>query len=479
MQRLCVTVTAPTTAELRQRRDATADADMVELRLDTVRDPDVAGALLGRRLPAIVTCRPKWEGGCFAGSEEERKRLLSEALACGAEYVDVESTAGFEDLVTQAGRRVVLSFHDFAGVPRDLETRLRIMRGTGAQVVKVAVKTQKLSDVLSLRALSAGGDDMVVIGMGEPGVVTRVLPSRFHSAWTYAGELAGVGQLAPEVMLREFRVRDIGPQTAVYGVVGFPVAHSVSPAMHNAAFGQLGVDAVYLPLAAADVDDFVSFARAFGLHGASVTIPFKVSLAGRVDEVSADARRIGAINTIRTSDGRWIGDNSDPAGFLDPLAGYRLAGVRAAILGAGGAARSVAVALGSSGSRVSVHARNAERAAEVAALARGSVGPWPPPTGSWELLVNCTSIGMHPHTQETPLRPENLAGGTVYDLVYNPQRTRLLCDAERAGCRTIGGLDMLVAQASQQVSWWTGVRPPIGTMREAALRKLANFGGAL
>jgi 3-dehydroquinate dehydratase/shikimate dehydrogenase len=453
---------------------------MVELRLDTVHDPDAAGALLGRRIPAIVTCRPTWEGGCFTGSEEERKRLLSDALACGAEYIDVESSAGFGDLVIQTGgRRVVLSFHDFTGIPLDLDARLRAMRSTGAQVVKLAVKTRRLDDAIRLRALGTGGDDLVVIGMGEPGLVTRVLPSRFHSAWTYAGDLAGVGQLTSDAMLREFRVRDIGPETALYGLVGSPVAHSVSPAMHNAAFRQIGLDAVYLPLAATDVEDFVTFARAFALQGASVTIPFKVSLAGRVDEVSADARRIGAINTIRTSNGRWIGDNSDLTGFLDPLSGHRLEGARAAILGAGGAARSVAVALGSSGARVSIHARNRERAAHVAALVHGSVGQWPPPLGSWDLLVNCTPVGMYPHVHETPLPAESLGGGTVYDLVYNPQRTRLLCDAERAGCPTIGGLDMLVAQARQQVSSWTGVRPPVGVMQEAALRKLADFGGAL
>ena len=479
-QRLCVTVTAPTTAELRRRRDAASDADLVELRLDSVRDPDVAGALADRHRPVIVTCRPVWEGGSFAGSEDERQRLLAEALTSGAEYVDLEAGAGFDQLIASTGgRRIVLSAHDFDGIPPDLEARIRAMRATGAEVVKVAVQTRRLSDCVTLRdvALRVGDrEGLVLIGMGDHGVVTRVLPSRFRSMWTYAGRLAGVGQLTPETLLNELRFRDLGPATAVYGVVGSPVSHSVSPAMHNAAFRAARVDAIYLPLPAADADDFVTFARAFGVSGASVTIPYKVALARRVDETSDLAARIGAINTIRVDGGRWMGDNSDVHGFLDPLR-ERLpfTGLRASLLGAGGAARGVAIALASNGAAVSVHARNPRRAADVAALVSGSVGAWPPQPGGWDVLVNCTPVGMYPDVDETPLEADRLTPGIVYDLVYNPQATRLLREAEAAGCRTIGGLEMLVGQARQQFEWWTGVCPPAGVMREAATRRLSDY----
>ncbi len=479
-QRLCVTVTAPTMAQLRRRRDEVVDADLVELRLDSVRDPDVRAALADRRRPVIVTCRPTWEGGSFSGSEEERKRLLGEALSAGAEYVDVEVRAGFDDLVASTGgRRIVLSAHDFDGMPQDLDARIRAMQATGAQIVKVAVKTGKLSDCVMLRDIGsrAGNlEGLVLIGMGDHGIVTRVLPSRFQSAWTYAGALSGVGQLAPETLLQEYRYRDLGPSTAVYGVVGSPVSHSVSPAMHNAAFRAAGLDAVYLPLPAVDVDDFEVFARAFGVKGASVTIPYKVALIDRVDERSEIAGRIGAINTIRVENGRWLGDNSDISGFVDPLREeLPLTGRRASVLGAGGAARSVALALASHGATVSVHARNSRRAADVATLVCGSVGPWPPERGSWDVLVNCTPVGMFPNVDETPLAADRLAPGLVYDLVYNPAETTLLRDARRAGCRTIGGLDMLVGQARQQFEWWTGVRPSAAVMRDAAVRQLSQF----
>ncbi len=213
-----------------------------------------------------------------------------------------------------------------------------------------------------------------------------------------------------------------------------------------------------------------------GLKGASVTTPFKVDLCERVDELCATARRIGALNTIALTDGRWLGENTDVAGFLAPLGDRSaLGGIRASILGAGGSARSVAFALLTAGAHVRLHARDAEKAAHVAGLVGGSTGPWPPEPGSWDLLVNCTPVGMHPHEHETAMPPERLTGSTVYDLVYNPPRTRLLADAERAGCRAIGGLSMLVAQAQEQLAWWTGTRPSADVLGRAAAEALAEF----
>jgi len=478
---LCVTVTAATTADLRRERDSVSDADLIELRLDSVNDPNVAGALAGRRRPVIVTCRPVWEGGEFTGSEEERHRILGEALALGADYVDVEWRAGFDDLISlTGGRRIVLSMHDYASMPGDLGESARAMRATGAEIIKIAGTANSLSDCVRLFDFGAtqgkqGG--MVLIAMGEQGLASRVLAGRFESTWTYAGAISSVGQLGAATMLEEYRFRSVTESTDVYGVVGSPVAHSVSPAMHNAAFRAARLDAVYLPLRAVDVDDFEAFARAIGLKGASVTIPFKVALYEHVDEAYAVARRIGAINTIRIVNGRWLGGNTDASGFLRPLQDryVPLRGMRAAILGAGGGARAVAIALASSGVDVRVHARDRARAEQVAMIVSGGAGPWPPEPGSWDLLVNCTPIGMYPDPDRTPVEAEALTGRLVYDLVYNPKTTRLLREAEAAGCQTIGGLEMLVAQADEQFQWWTDVRPPAGVMRAAAERRLAEF----
>jgi shikimate dehydrogenase/3-dehydroquinate dehydratase type I len=477
---LCVTVTAATTAELRQKRDAIVDADLIELRLDSVSDPNVAGALAGRRRPVIVTCRPTWEGGSFKGSEEERRRILTDALALGAEYVDLEWRAKFHDLIAQAGgRRIVLSTHDFHGMPMDLIARVHAMRSTGAEVLKIAATLTCLCDaipLLDLGAQSGRHSAVALIGMGDYGLMTRVLAGRFGSIWTYAGSVKEVGQLTAQSLLKDYHFRSLTHSTAVYGIVGGSVAHSVSPSIHNAAFRAAHLDAVYVPFPAVSADDFVTFGRALGISGASVTIPLKVSLFDRVDEVYSVARRIGAINTIRVADRRWVGGNTDASGFLQPLQErISVQGLRAAVLGAGGAARAVTEALASSGCTVRLHARHRAQAEDVAVLTSAEVGAWPPEPGSWDLLINCTPVGMYPRVDDTPLAAEHLTGRYVYDLVYNPSTTRLLREAAAAGCQTIGGLEMLVAQAHEQFQWWTGTRPPHGVMREAALRRLAEF----
>jgi 3-dehydroquinate dehydratase/shikimate dehydrogenase len=479
---VCVTITGSTTAELRRRRDDVSGADMVELRLDTVSDPDVAGALEGRRLPAIVTCRPEWEGGCFQGAEETRRALLREALDRGAEFVDVEWRAGFDDLLRDStGRRIVLSMHDFEGVPADLGERAAAMRATGAEVVKLAVRTSRLSDCLPLLDLGVriGPAGAVLIGMGECGLSTRVLPGRFGSRWTYAGLEHHVGQVTPGELMNLYRARCITPATRLYGLVGKPVSHSVSPAMHNAAFDATNLDAVYLPLPAADADDFVTFARALGLRGASVTIPYKVALKQRVDEVDEVADRAGAVNTIRAVDGRWLGRNTDAAAFMRPLRDrLPLADARVSVLGAGGSARAVLTALAATGARVAVHARDRARAEAVAQPAGARAAELPLEPYSWDLLVNCTPVGMYPNVDATPVERPALSGAPgrlVYDLVYNPNPTRLLREAAAAGCATIDGLEMLVAQAVEQFEWWTGVKAPAAVMRQAAVTRLAEF----
>jgi 3-dehydroquinate dehydratase / shikimate dehydrogenase len=475
--RLCATVTAATMGELRARRDAVRDADLVELRLDGVRDPSAAGALAGRRGPVIITCRPTWEGGRFDGAEEDRLALLAEAWHLGAEYVDVEWAAETGPLLERSGgKRVVLSTHDHVGVPPDLEARVAAMRATGAEALKVAVHAARLTDQLALLPLAKrSGVPMALVAMGEAGAASRLLPGRFGSCWTYAGD-AAPGQMTLTRMLDEFGVRRVGQRTAIFGVVGRPVRHSVSPAMHNAAFRAADVDALYLPLAAESLEDFLAFADAIGIEGASITAPFKRAAFDAVDEADAVSRRVQSVNTLRRSGRRWIGCNTDVDGFLASLVRrIPLPGLRAAILGSGGSARGVAVALTSAGARVSIHARRAEQAAEVAAACGGDVGSWPPEPGSWDLLVNTTPVGTYPLVDDSPLPASLLEGRLVYDLVYNPAETRLLREAASAGCQVLGGLEMLVAQAQAQFEWWTGVRPPGQVMRAAAEARLHDM----
>ena len=478
---LCATVTGETTAELRARRDkaSTIGADLVELRLDTVRNLDLEGALADRTRPVIVTCRPTWEGGWFTGSEDERHGILRRALRLGADWVDLEWRGGFEALIAERnGRNIVLSMHDFDGTPDDLEERYRAMRGTGAAVVKLAVLSRSAGDVLRLLRLGRArrGERLVLVGMGSAGIPTRLLPAHFGSCWTYAGEGVAPGQLGLSEMVHRYRFKHTSASTVVYGVAGAPIGHSLSPPMHNAGFDAAGLDAVYVPFEATGVDSLMALADALGVAGLSVTAPLKESMLDHLRHVDALGRQVGAVNTVRADHNGWVGLNTDVPGFLAPLDAHgNLSGVRSTILGAGGAARAVAVALASRGARVTVCARRPERAAVVTRLAGGTVGAWPPRPGSWDLLANTTPIGTAPGVAATPLPAAALRGGkTVYDLVYNPGRTRLLREAAAAGCETIGGLDMLVAQAVRQFEWWCRTHPSAEQFRTAALAALGE-----
>jgi 3-dehydroquinate dehydratase/shikimate dehydrogenase len=309
--------------------------------------------------------------------------------------------------------------------------------------------------------------------MGDAGLPSRILAARLCSYWTYAGDALAPGQIPAARMLDEFRFRDVLSTTDIYGVVGNNVMHSMSPAMHNAAFAAADLDAVYVPLAAADFDDFLTFARAMKIRGVSVTIPFKLDAMRAADESDALTRAVGAANTLRRTDSGWEAANMDVQGFLDPLDvafPHPLKGVRAAVMGAGGAARAVVVALISRGARVTVHARRLEQAVEVADACDADAGAWPPPAGSWDLLVNCTPAGGPRARHESPLPGGPFDGRLVYDLTYGSEETPLLREAREAGCPTLDGLPMLVAQAERQFEWWTGQKPRPGVMRDAVRR---------
>ncbi len=283
------------------------------------------------------------------------------------------------------------------------------------------------------------------------------------------------------------------------GLLGYPLGHSVSPAMHNAAFQALGLDGRYdaLPTPPERLAEIVAGLRAAGYRGFNVTIPHKQAVMALLDELSDAAQAIGAVNTIvvqrfgKSLPGQMgtddlpnrptvlRGDNTDWLGFLHPLdaRGFDLAGKSALLLGAGGSARAVVYALVQRGlAHLCIWARNPQRAAALAAHAQ-SLSPTLTINHSQftinhspDLIINTTPLGMWPHVDASPW-PADLpipAGALVYDLVYRPERTRFLQQAEAAGCATQGGLEMLVVQGAAAFELWTGRQPPLKVMMAAA-----------
>lgn len=535
---LCVSITAAAPPLAEQARRAIADgADLVELRVDCIEDVPAIADFLRRpdRPPAVLTVRSVAQGGRFDGTDAERIALLEQLGLLLPGYVDVElelwrrsanlrqkvrlvcdtepeSVASAGDqfttrahqgrpasipaaaaLRTQRPRnRLVLSHHDWRGTPVDLEAVLQAVCATPGSIGKAAFTAQDATDGLRvLAALAAqapspaGG--LIAISMGTAGIASRILARKFGAFLSFAAAPAGEqaaapGQLTAVQMQRLYRWREIDSATRVYGVVGWPVAHSRSPHVHNAAMRAAAVNGVYVPLPVRpQYERFCEFMNHVQVHpeldisGLSVTIPHKEHarrwLHDTGGSITAAADRAGAVNTLtRTADG-WQGENTDGRGALAALlqrAG--LATVRdlpIAILGAGGAARGLISTLVAAGGRVTIFNRTSERARELAAAFNCAARPWSERgEHGARLLVNCTALGMTPREDESPLPAAAHRGDViVFDTVYSPPQTRLLREAATAGCLTISGVDMFLAQAAEQFSIWHGLPPPTGVMQ--------------
>ena len=265
-------------------------------------------------------------------------------------------------------------------------------------------------------------------------------------------------------------------------VIGDPVDHSLSPPIHNAAFRALDLDWIYVafPVAAGDGASAVAAMRALSLQGLSVTMPHKADVAAAVDRVSVTAERLGAVNTVAWRSGALVGENTDGDGFLDALRldeGFEPEGRRCLVVGAGGAARAVVLALGNAGAaEVVVVNRSADRAAVAAALSpAGRVGV-PADAGEADLVVNATPVGMG--DGGLAVDAAHLGSGQlVVDLVYRPAITPLIDAARAAGAVATNGLGMLIHQAAHAFRLWTGEDPPLEAMSAAALSALTSADG--
>jgi len=271
--------------------------------------------------------------------------------------------------------------------------------------------------------------------------------------------------------------------TRVAGVIGQPIRHSLSPVLYNAAFRALELDWAFVAFEVAEGEGAgaVDAARVLGLDGLAVTMPHKAAVIPALDRLSPTAAALGSVNVIVREGSELVGDSTDGAGFLDALhadEGFEPAGRRCAVVGGGGAARAVVRALAEAGATevVVINRVAALEAAGVETATFARRGEWPPRTEDRDLVVNATPLGTRgARVGETPATVERLRGARIaYDLVYNPARTRFIKESETAGCETLGGLPMLVAQAAVQFELWTEAAAPFEVMRDAAERQLLD-----
>ena len=481
---LVIQVLACDTTDAMRRAYLTADprADVVEFRLDLVRDLDLDRLLALRGKPKLVTVRSRQHGG--GARPAEREPLLRRALQAGVEYVDLEFGDQDQVLVKARGRaRRILSYHDFNGTPADLQALHREMRQSAAEsLLKIVTFADAASDVLRMRDLlrSAGPGTLIAFCMGGKGIPSRILAPLWGSAAIYAPARGATdsapGQIPLDDLFDLYRFDRIGPGTRLLGVLGFPIGHSLSPRVHNAALGALDLDYRYLPLEARTMAEFLPLLSELRLCGLSVTLPHKETILPHLDVLDGTARRIGAVNTVIKIWNRLEGFNTDVEAAVAPLRSrLTLQGMRVAVMGAGGAARALVHGLVAEGARVTLFNRTPSRARDLARALTVRHLPWARLRGFVaDLLINATSVGLSPDVDRTPIPGTWIAAPVVYDISYNPPETRLLREARARGLEVIDGLEMFVAQAAAQFELFTGRRAPLDVMRRAALAGLPS-----
>jgi 3-dehydroquinate dehydratase/shikimate dehydrogenase len=470
------------------RQAKAAGADLVEVRLDLClrdggRASDLIGAIPSLALPAIVTIRHACETGAWSGPEDARLALYAQAIFAGARWIDIElqrwPIAAAMGWGSVAAGKLILSYHDFTGPGADPAGKIAAMRAARADICKVAVTARDAADLDGVRRLIDGHGPVAAMAMGEHGLPSRLLAGVWGSALVFArlpGDAGSApGQPTTDDLLGMCRLRAQSPATAVYGVIGSPIAHSLSPLIHNLAFAHHGLDAVYAPFR---VEDAPAFWDACGgwIRGLSITIPHKQALQVRMDDLEPLCDLVGAMNTIYRRDDRLTGANTDADAIrrCGERAIGELNGRRVLVLGAGGAGRAAVFALTAAGAQVALANRTQARADELAREVGCRAVPWASVASEpFDLLVNMTAVGLKAPA-ETPWQHPFPTGCGVFDSVYNPLETRMIRDATAAGCRTVLGLDMFIDQACAQFRRWTGLEAPAEGMRAACLQRLGG-----
>ena len=453
-------------------------ADLCELRADYLTEPDLAKILASKPLPVLVTVRPKWEGGEYEGDESIRLGMLEDACLHGADYVDVEFRA-YKDF-NRRQAKLVVSYHDFEKTPEDLDVTAKKIAALDPFLVKVACLPKGTADLIRLLTLQKTfPSPIAVIAMGEFGEPLRVLYHRYGGWLTFVSLKAGLesapGQVTVEEMVRLYQGKTIDEATEVYGVIGNPVAHSKSPVVFNDVFKHLGMNARYVKIKMDDPARLRDLVAAMELRGLSVTIPHKQAVLALVDEADEIARGIGAANTLTAREGLLSASNTDVLAAMEAVKdaavkkwSHGIYGMRALVLGAGGVSRAIAWGLKREAARVVIANRTFDRGKALAEELGVDFVRWENLLDARaQIVVNGTSVGMTPKTEESPVEPSFFKKDMVaMDTVYTPRNTKFLRDARSVGATAIDGVEMFLRQANHQFKLWKGRPIPTEILKE-------------
>ncbi len=516
--KVAVPIAARTPEQAHQQVQAAqaAGADLLELRVDYLEHltTELVTSLIaeikgsgGKPPPLIVTCRDKQQGGAMDYPARLRVDVLVAALKAGAEFIDFEydnfhlsDNQGRLRLALSQSRkgRLILSAHNFEtrfeNIGKLYRTISNACLGAIPKLIYVANHINDCFDALDL--LHQTSAERIIFCMGEAGLISRILVKKLGGFVTFASldeeNATAPGQLTIKQLKTLYRYDAIQADTQLFGVIANPVGHSLSPAIHNACFVDKGLNCLYLPLLVEggqqEFDSFVNHTllrKWLNFGGFSVTIPHKESalayVRARRGSVEPLAARIGAANTLLVGpDGKLIACNTDYAGALDAIAREakisraKLKGLPVALVGAGGVARALVAGLSDAGADVTIYNRTLERAEKLAAEFGCKFAPLDDVRNvDAKLLINCTSIGMHPNVEAAPVPVESLKRTmAVFDTVYNPAETLLLREAQKKKAKTIDGVAMFVNQAMAQFKLFTHQDANPDLMRKVVLENM-------
>lgn len=498
-KKICVSIFADSFQELTEKiAVAAVQADIIELRLDKLKKFDLTDIRLlsDRGKPLILTYRSRKEGGEAPDNEAERiefwQKLIPNLNRNIKFLIDTEADIAHR-IVLPEGMKKIASYHDLTGTPEKLDLIYDELTAAG-DIAKLVTTAHDAADTVPLWHLleraKQSGRSFIPIAMGEPGKMTRLLAPALGSLMTYGSEGGNVtasGQFSAADMKDVYRVNALNSKTKVFGVIAGDTSYSMSPYIHNAAFAERGLDCVFVPLQVSRLNTFIEQmvkpnTREVDLNfaGFAVTNPHKQLIMDHLENIDETAKKIGAVNTVYFRNGMLCGTNTDAAGFIGPLLiKYgSLTNSRIGIIGAGGAARACVYELVKNGADVTVFARDLGKAAELAETFGQKASIYEKNAVSlfagFDIIVNTTPLGTRGELENETAATSDMLSDVklVYDLVYTPQRTVLLAEAEKAGAQTLGGLEMLITQGALQFELWTNTEAPIQTMTSAALTRL-------
>ena len=475
---ICLTLSGPTLSNnLNQVKENRSFVDILELRLDLLSPEEQKKASQFPSLvdlPVILTCRRVADGGKCSLTERSRRSLIIQTLEKGSfAYVDIEDDVKKNDVELAAkekGVKIIRSYHDFEKVPEDIFSRIQSLSRRG-DIAKIAVTPHSISDVITLFRINSELSDTpkIVIGMGDWGVCTRILYRKMGSILTF-GSSVSTKAIAPGMIsvrdLKElYRADRVDERTGIYGVVGNPVMHSLSPRIHNPGFHAINYNAVYVPFLADSIRSFLLLAEFLKLRGFSVTVPFKVDILKYLGNITREVKQIGSCNTVIRVPDMWKGTNTDYYGFLSPIEADIASGrIRnALVIGAGGAADAIVWALTNRGVKVVIVNRTLDNARRLAAKNNAQADSLENAnkySGWADLVVQSTKVGLS-SPKDNPVPDFVFTGKEVaYDIIYEPRMTAFLRSAEKAGCTLHYGLEMLLSQGKLQFESFTGYHYP-------------------